>query len=131
MYGGEPAGRAGRSDGGGGCAGVAGWRRAFHGPGNIPLRGVDGRGRHRGHASYGRGQGRELDRPGGGPLILLDELGPVGMMIRGDQMVSRTGSGIRPFVMVRRQTRPQRAQKRDEESSSGRMDRGRESHVAG
>jgi hypothetical protein len=72
-----------------------------------------------------------VEPPGEGPHILLDELGPVGMMIRGDQMVSRTGSGIRPFVMVRRQTRPQRAQKRDEESSSGRMDRGRESHVAG
>jgi hypothetical protein len=129
MYGGEPAGRAGRSDGGGRCAGVAGWRSAFHGPGDIPFRGIHRGGRHRRHASYGRGEGRELERPGWGALILLDELGPVGVMVRGDQMVSRAGSGIRPFVMVRRQTRAQRAQKGDKESSGGRTDRGRMSHV--
>jgi hypothetical protein len=131
MYGSEPAGRAGRSDGGGRCAGVAGWRCAFHGPGDILLRGVDRRGRHRRHPSYGPGKGRELKRPGRGALILLDELRPMGMMIRGDQMVSRDGCRIRPSVMVRRQTRPQRAQKGDEESSGGRTDGSRESHVAG
>jgi hypothetical protein len=131
MYGGEPAGRTGRSDGGGGCAGVAGWRSAFHGPGDIPLRGTHRRARHRHHPSYGRGEGRELERPGGGALILLDELCAMGMMVRGDQLLSRAGTGIRPFVMVRRQTRPQHAQKRDEECSGGRTGGGRESHVAG
>jgi hypothetical protein len=131
MYGGEPARRAGRSDGGGRCAGVAGWRSAFHGPGDIPFRGIHRRGRHRRHASYSRGEGRELDTTGGGPLFLLEELGPVGMMIRGDQMVIRTSGRIRHLVVVRRQTRPQRAQKRDEESSGGRTDGGRESHVGG
>jgi hypothetical protein len=131
MYGGEPAGMAGRSDGGGGCAGVARWRSALPGPGNILLRAVRPRGRYRRDSSGAGGEGRELEGPGGGALILLDELGPVGMMFRGDQMVSRADRQILLFVMVRWQTRTQRAQKRDEEGSSGRTDRARASHVTG